>query len=114
MTSTLTRYLACAVASLLILCAGTLWCLKMSQDKVASTEAQVSSLTAQLGASQALTARIQKQVTAANTKAAKAQQELRNALKENAEWAAGAVPPAVSGVLCQPPAKCAASPTGVQ
>jgi len=102
----MTKYLFIAIAVLVVALAGSLYGLKATRATLASTTLALESSQAALTSSQALTARIQTQVSQEKTRADANRQELRNALKENREWADRSVPPAVSGSLCKPPAQC--------
>jgi len=102
----MTKYLIAALAVLGLALAGSLYALKLSRAEVTYTTVALESSQAALASQKALTAKIQARVVAEKTRADANRQELRNALKKNAEWAASAVPPDVAGVLCKPPALC--------
>lgn len=101
------------VALVLALC-GSLYALSLSRETVASMGVQVSDLSNRLEAQQRLTADIQVQVQAETARANANRMELRNALKENREWAAGRTPAAVADSLCKPPARCSPAPSTVR
>lgn len=100
------KYLIGAVVVLIVALAGALYGLKATRDTLAGTTIALESSQAALISQRALTVTIQARVQAEKTRADANRQELRNALKENAEWAAGRVPAAVARSLCKPPARC--------
>lgn len=110
----MTKYLIIAVAVLVALLGGSLYGLKATRDTLALTNLQLDSYKAALVASQALTARVQTLVVKEKTRADANRLELRNALKNNADWAARPVPADVAGSLCKPPAKCASGTPAVR
>lgn len=110
----MTKYLVAAIAALLFALGVALWGLSLSRETVASMSVQVGELSSRLEAQQALTARVQTQVAKEKARADANRLELRNALKENREWADSPVPPAVVDSLCKPPASCPSQPRSVR
>lgn len=110
----MTKYLVATIAALVVALGVALWGLSLSRETVASMSVQVGELSSRLEAQQALTARVQAQVSKEKARADANRLELRNALKENREWADRPVPPAVRDSLCKPPARCAPASTGVR
>jgi len=107
------KYVSIAAGVLLLCLLAALYGLKLSRETVASMSIQVEELSQRLEASQRLTARVQTQVAKEKLRADANRQELRNALKENREWADRPVPPAVADSLCKPPARCSPAAGGV-
>lgn len=110
----MTKYLVGAIGVLLVALAAALWGLSLSRETVASMSVQVGELSSRLEAQQALTARVQTQVTKEKARADANRLELRNALKENREWADARVPDSIRDSLCKPPARCAPAAPGVR
>lgn len=103
------RYVIALAVVLAVALAGSLYGLKATRDTLAGTTIALESAQAALAQQQQLTARIQTLAAKEKGRADANRQELRNALKKNAEWAARAVPADVAGVLCKPPAVCPAA-----
>lgn len=103
----MTQYLWIAVAVLVVALAGSLYGLKATRANLANTTLALESSQLALASSQELTKRIQAQVVKEKTRADANRQELRNALKNNREWADARTPADVAGSLCKPPAQCA-------
>ena len=101
-----TKYLIAAVVALVVALSGALYGAKVLYDSRAGMAIALESAQAALSSQKALTERIQTQVQREKTRADANRTELRNALKENAEWASGRTPPAVADSLCKPPARC--------
>ena len=105
----ITKYLWIAVVALGLALSGALWAVSELRDSRAAIQVSLYEANLQLAQAQATTARIQVQVQREKARADANRRLLRNALKENDAWARGAVPPAVSDSLCQPPARCSAA-----
>ena len=100
------KYLWIAVVVLVVALAGSLYGLKATRATLAGTTLALESSQAALASSQELTKRIQAQVGKEKARADANRQELRNALKNNREWADARTPADVAGSLCKPPAHC--------
>lgn len=103
------KYLIAAIVALGVALAGSLYGLKAAHEQLGGMTVALESAQAALRSQVELTGRIQTQVQREKTRADANRLELRNALKNNAEWAARPVPADVSGSLCKPPAVCPAN-----
>jgi hypothetical protein len=107
------QYLIAAVVALGLALSGALWAVSELRDSRAAMVVSLNEAKEDLAASQARTNEIQVQVQREKTRADANRSLLRNALKENEKWAAGAVPPAVADSLCRKPAVCSRDPASV-
>ena len=80
---------------------------------LSATRVQLTTTTAELLGAKERIVLIQKQVQAEMARADANKRLLRNALKENAEWAAGRVPKSVADSLCKRGLCASGSPTAV-
>lgn len=110
----MTKYLIAAIVALAVALAGALYGLKAAHEELGGMSVALESAQAALTSQKALTDRIQTQVQREKARADANRMELRNALKNNAEWAARPVPTDVAGSLCKPPAVCPANGAGVR
>lgn len=101
-----------AVLGALLICA--LCGAKALYDSRAAVVVSLNEAIAARSAAEGLLGDVRTQVQREKARADANRSLLRNALKENAEWAAAATPPAVVDSLCQPPAKCSRSPGSVR
>ncbi len=110
----MTKYLWTAITCLILALGASLYGLKVAHEELGGMTVALESAQAALTSQKALTDRIQTQVQREKTRADANRLELRNALKNNAEWAARPVPADVSGSLCKPPAMCSQQPAQVR
>lgn len=109
----MTKYLIIALAILTVALGGSLWYAKALHDSNAAMVVSLHEAKEAVAVAQARTAQIQVQVQRETARANANRSLLRNALKENDEWARGATPPAVADSLCRKPAVCSPAPGGV-
>lgn len=107
----LSKYLWAAITVLGLALAGSLYALRSTTMELGEATLQVGELSSRLEATQARLGAIQKQVVTATKKRQEAEKELRDVLKQNKEWADGAVPPAVVDSLCK---RVRCSPAGAR
>lgn len=99
--SPVTKWLAGSLIVLSIVFCGVLYGANKQRLLLSATEVQLAeSQAALLGAQERITL-IQKSVAREAARADANKRLLRNALKENAEWAAGRVPKSVADSLCK-------------
>lgn len=110
----LTKYLGIAVAVLIVALSGALWAVSELRDSRAAMVVSLNDAIQAKSEAEAKTSRIQAQVQREKARADANRSLLRNALKNNAEWAARPVPPDVADSLCRKPAVCAPAAGGVQ
>lgn len=107
------KWLLIAVGVLVLVLSGVLYGAYEQHQVLSATRVQLTEATAQLLGAQERIVTIQKQVVAQTARADANKRLLRNALKENAEWAAGRVPESIRDSLCQRGLCARGSPAGV-
>lgn len=109
-----TKYLIAAILVLMTALAGALYGLKAQHTTLTNMKVSLDGEKSLRIEAEARTARIQVQVGAEKARADANRSLLRNALKENAEWARGAVPASVADSLCHKPAVCSPAASTVR
>jgi hypothetical protein len=105
----LTKYLGIAVAVLLLALCGSLYGLKVMSESRAAMVVSLHAAKQAQSEAEAKTSRIQVQVQREKARADANRSLLRNALKQNEEWARAPVPPAVADSLCRDGAVCSSA-----
>jgi hypothetical protein len=95
------KWLGVAVVALVLILSAVLYGANEQRKRLGDTEVALAATTAQLLASKEQLVLVQKSVARESARADANKRLLRNALKENAEWAAGRVPKSVADSLCK-------------
>lgn len=111
--SPVTKWLAGSLIVLALLFCAVSYGAYQQYQTLSATRVQLSETTASLLGAQERITLIQKQVAAQSARADANKRLLRNALKENAEWAAGRVPKSITDSLCKRGLCASGSPAGV-